>query len=123
MDAYQAIAGQYMQELMHVMAVVGGVIEYDNHVGRGSSEIFKPVPAEQQARGVKLLMMKGARPPMPILNRDVMNKIQPTGYADAMTSMQPMIPAGSCPTERFARCKTTKRDVSWSGLHRLESGG
>ncbi len=94
MDAYQAIAGQYMQELMHVMAVVGGVIEYDNHVGRGSSEIFKPVPAEQQARGVKLLMMKGARPPMPILNRDVMNKIQPTGYADAMTSMQSMILRG-----------------------------
>lgn len=94
MDAYQAIAGQYMQELMHVMAVVGGVIEYDNHVGRGSSEIFKPVPAEQQARGVKLLMMKGARPPMPILNRDIMNKIQPTGYADAMTSMQSMILRG-----------------------------
>ncbi|MBI1332646.1 MAG: DUF5117 domain-containing protein [Armatimonadetes bacterium] len=93
-DAYQALFSQWLTELMHVQALVGGVVEYDNHVGRGSDDIFQPVSAEQQAKAVKLLMMKGARPPMVILNPNVYDKISPTGYGDAMNSVQSIILRG-----------------------------
>ena len=93
-DAYQALVGQYLQELMHVQALVGGVIETDDHVGRGTGTIFHPVSADEQSRAVKLLMMQGARPPMAVLNPAVYDKIQPTGYADAMASVQSIVLRG-----------------------------
>lgn len=92
-DAYQAVYGQWMQELMHVQAMVGGVIEYDNHVGRGG-EIFKPVSAEQQHKAVTLLMTKGVRPPVKLLTPALASKIQPTGFSDSTTSAQSIILRG-----------------------------
>lgn len=92
-DAYQALVGQWLTELMHVQQMVGGVIEYDNHVGRGT-DIFKPVSADQQAKAVKLLMTKGARPPMVVLNPGVFSKIQPIGYTDAMAGVQSIVLRG-----------------------------
>jgi hypothetical protein len=79
---------------MHVQQMVGGVVEYDNHVGRGNGEIFKPVSAEQQAKAVNLLMMKGARPPMPLLSVGVSNKLQPTGYSDSLNTVQSIVLRG-----------------------------
>jgi hypothetical protein len=93
-EIYGSLVNQYITELMHVQQLVGGVIEHDDHVGRGSGQIFQPVPAAQQAKAVNLLMMKGARPPMPVLNPAVIGKIQPTGYADSMNSVQSIVVRG-----------------------------
>ena len=93
-EIYSSLVNQYLTELMHVQQLVGGVIEHDDHVGRGSGQIFQPVPAAQQAKAVNLLMMKGARPPMPVLNPSIMGKIQPTGYADSMSMVQSIVVRG-----------------------------
>lgn len=93
-EVYQNLVNQWLTESMHVMQMVGGVIEYDNHVGRGPSEIFKPVSAEQQSKAVRLLMTKSARPPKGFINPNVYNKIQPTGFADASSSFQNLVLRG-----------------------------
>ena len=93
-EVYNSIFNQYITELMHVQQMVGGVIETDNHVGRGTGQIFTPVSAAQQAKAVNLLMMKGARPPMPIQNSLVSQKIHPSGYADQMTTVQSIVLRG-----------------------------
>jgi hypothetical protein len=93
-EIYQSLMNQYLTELMHVQQLVGGVIETDNHVGRGPGAIFTPVPAAQQAKAVNLLMMKGARPSLAMVNSGVLNKIQPTGYVDAMNGVQSIVLRG-----------------------------
>ena len=94
MEVYSNLMNQYITELMHVQQLVGGVIEADNHVGRGPGPIFTPVSASQQAKAVNLLMMKGARPPMPILDNSVMSKLSPTGYSDSMNGVQSIVLRG-----------------------------
>ena len=93
-EVYGNLMNQYITELMHVQQLVGGVIETDNHVGRGPGAIFTPVSAAQQAKAVNLLMMKGVRPPMPLLSQAVMSKIQPTGYSDSMSGVQSIVLRG-----------------------------
>ena len=93
-EVYSSLLNQYLTELMHVQQLVGGVVENDIHAGRGNGAVFTPVSAEQQAKAVNLLMMKGARPPMAIQNPLVANKIQPTGYADSLTTMQSIVVRG-----------------------------
>ena len=93
-EVYSSLMNQYITELMHVQQMVGGVMETDNHVGRGPGVIFTPVSASQQAKAVNLLMMKGVRPPMPLLSQAVMSKIQPTGYTDSMSGVQSLVLRG-----------------------------
>ena len=93
-DAYQNLVSQWLTEIMHVQQMVGGVVETDNHVGRGPGEIFRPVSAAQQAKAVKLLLTKGARPPKTFVNPNIYNKIQPTGYSDAAGSFQSIVLRG-----------------------------
>lgn len=81
-----ALLQQRTLELFHTMALVGGVVETDYHVGRGG-DVFTPVSRAEQARAVKFLMSTGiARPPM-IYDPVIVNKISPDGVTDSSVSI------------------------------------
>jgi hypothetical protein len=93
-DMHGQLIQQWVTELMHVQQLVGGVVESDNHVGRGGEEIFKPVSAEQQAKAVQLLMTRGVRPSAAMINPKIFNKTKPTGFVDSIAGIQAMILRG-----------------------------
>jgi hypothetical protein len=88
---YSNLLQQWVTELMHVTQLVGGVVEYDNHVGRGSEQVFKPIEASQQAKAVKLLLTRGARPSSAMFNPKLTNRITPVGFVSGLSGVQSMI--------------------------------
>jgi hypothetical protein len=89
--AHNDLMQQWFTELSHVLQLVGGVVEYDNHVGRGSEQIFKPIDAAQQAKAVKLLLTTGVRPSSAMFNPNLTNRITPTGFVSSLNGLQSMI--------------------------------
>ena len=84
---YGALISQRMTEIIHVAELVGGVVETDYHYGHGDT-VFKPVPADQQRRAVKLIADKALHIPYALFNPAILNKIQPDGNLDSFTSTQ-----------------------------------
>jgi hypothetical protein len=93
-EAHGAIVQQWVTELMHVQQLVGGVVEYDNHVGRGNGQIFKPVDAAQQSKAVQLLVNRGARPSKLVFAPERYNKIAPSNFVGGLSGLQGMILRG-----------------------------
>ena len=75
---YAALRGQRLTELIHVLELVGGVVETDYHAGRGA-DVFQPVPAEQQAKAVQFILDHGFRMSPTMFPPKVLNKIEPEG--------------------------------------------
>jgi len=75
---YAALMGQRLTELIHVAELVGGVVETDYHAGRGN-DVFRPVPAETQARAVALIVDKGFNASPALYDPKILNRIMPDG--------------------------------------------
>lgn len=89
-DIYSELQTHRLMWLLHVVKQVGGVVEYDNHSGRGG-DVFKPVPKAQQDKAVKFLATTGLTMPPGMLNPEVLKKIQPEGYLSTANGMQTML--------------------------------
>jgi hypothetical protein len=85
-EMHGELIGQWMTEVMHVVRVVGGVVEYDNHVGRGG-DVFVPVAAAQQRKAVQLLMTRAVRPSAAIFDPKIFAKTRMTGFVSSANSM------------------------------------
>lgn len=88
---FNTLIGQWVTELNHCMPLVGGVVESDNHAGRGNGEIFKPVPAATQSRAVNLLVTRGIRPSSAMFSNQILSKITPNGGASIFANVQTSI--------------------------------
>ncbi len=77
-NMHSELLGQWSTELMHVVKLVGGVVELDSHVGRGA-DVFVPVSAEQQRKAVKFLVSRGIRPSSALFDPKIYKKIRPGG--------------------------------------------
>jgi len=84
------LIGQRMTELMHVAALVGGVVETDYHAGRGG-DVFKPISKDEQRRAVAFLMTKGIDRPAGLYDPALINKIQPDGVLDQSVAIPRML--------------------------------
>jgi hypothetical protein len=84
------LLNQRRTELFHVLRLIGGVVETDYHAGRGG-DVFAPVSRQEQSRAVKFLMTKGIEKPAGLFDARVVNKIQPEGVLQSVTSMSTMI--------------------------------
>ena len=82
-EMYQSLMVQRYRELAAVAKIVGGVEETRYQAGRGRAP-FKPVEAERQRAAVKFLIDKAWATPRPLLNREVLRRIAPSGGADAL---------------------------------------
>jgi hypothetical protein len=72
------LLNQRLTEILHVVPMVGGVVQTDYHAGRGG-EVFKPVPEARQAAAVHFLVTEGLQTPAILLRPEVLNRLQPTG--------------------------------------------
>ena len=82
-EMYQSLMVQRYRELAAVAKIVGGVEETRYQAGRGTVP-FKPVEAARQRAAVKFLIDKAWVTPRPLLDRDVLRRIGPSGGADAL---------------------------------------
>ena len=82
-EMYQSLMVQRYRELAAVAKIVGGVEETRYHAGRGTAP-FKAVEPARQRAAVKFLIERGWATPRPLLDREVLQRIGPTGGADAL---------------------------------------
>jgi hypothetical protein len=86
---FNELLGQRFTELMHVVALIGGVVETDYHAGRGG-DVFAPVSRERQMSAVTFLLSQ-LETPKSLFRPEILNKIQPTGYVSQMTGLHQML--------------------------------
>ncbi|MFN3649825.1 MAG: zinc-dependent metalloprotease [Armatimonadota bacterium] len=84
---YSAVVSQRNQELMHVVAVVGGVTETNYHAGRGGL-VYVPVDASQQRRAVQFLLKSGFSTPWDLLRKEILGRIEASGATDRVIVSQ-----------------------------------
>lgn len=99
---YAALMGQRLTELLHAGQLIGGVVETDYHAGRGT-DVFKPVPAAQQQRAVKLILDKGFHLPSSLFNPTILNKIRPDGSLDQFVGTEDLFLGYLLSGSRIAR--------------------
>lgn len=100
---HNALVGQWLTEIMHTMQVVAGVEELDTHHGRGSGQIFKPMPKSMQKRAVALLLSKGARPSKEMVNPRIITKITPGSGLSLLNQLQSLVLNGLFNESRLRR--------------------
>jgi hypothetical protein len=101
-EMYMQLLGQRMQELLHVVKLVGGVVQTDYHVGHGG-EVYRPVPKEQQAKAVRFLVENAFSTPRSLMVPDILNRIEFGGVADRMLRSQNVILNGMLSESRIQR--------------------
>jgi hypothetical protein len=84
------LMGQRMLELMHVVRLVGGVVETDYHAGRGN-DVFKPVDASKQRRAVQFLLSEGLRVQPELVDKSILGRIQPEGVVGMTTNTASLV--------------------------------
>jgi uncharacterized protein YebE (UPF0316 family) len=89
-EMYAALDRQRLTELMHVLKLVGGVVETDYHAGRGDA-VFVPTPKTQQAKAVRFLLANALTTPKDLLLPGVIARVEPYGVTDRVLSEQRLI--------------------------------
>lgn len=101
-EGYQALVGQRITELGHVIRLVGGVYDNDFHAGH-TDKVFEPVSKAKQREAVAFLLDKGLNFPKPLLNPAVLDKIEGNGQLDAATASADIIINGLLSESRIKR--------------------
>ncbi len=86
-EVYGVIVDQWTTELMHVTAMVGGVVQTDSHYGRGSAT-YAVLPAERQRAALRFLIARCFTTPADLLRPDILPRIEAAGAADRLLSSQ-----------------------------------
>ncbi|MFM7321522.1 MAG: zinc-dependent metalloprotease [Armatimonadota bacterium] len=102
-EMYDTVLGQRNQELRHVVAVVGGVIETNYHAGRGGAANYAPVSSARQRAAVKLLDQELFTTPKALVRPDIVLRFAPGGIPDRVLASQTMILSGLLVDSRLRR--------------------
>jgi hypothetical protein len=79
-EMFGRVVGQRTNELMHVAALVGGVVQTDYHHGRGRAT-YTPVPGDRQREAVRFLNANCFATPKDLLRGDILARIEASGAA------------------------------------------
>ena len=82
-ELYETLITQRHRELAAVAKLVGGVEETRYQAGRGTAP-FSPVPPARQRAAVKFLVERAFSIPRPLLDREVLMRISPSGDSDSL---------------------------------------
>jgi len=102
-EAYNTVMGQRGMELRHVLAVVGGMIENNQHAGQGTQVNYTPVPAGKQRAAVRLYNEQLFHTPAIMVRPDITRKFNASGIADAVLASQTGILSGLLQDSRLKR--------------------
>ena len=102
-EAYNTVLGQRDMELRHVVAVVGGIIETNQHAGQGTQVNYAAVPSGKQRAAVRLFNTQLFKTPASLIRADIVKKFSSTGIPERILSSQTNILAGLLQDGRLKR--------------------
>jgi hypothetical protein len=86
-ELYGRMLGQWVTELNHVAAIVGGYDSQQKHGGQEGVR-FVPVPKERQAAAVTFLNDHAFQTPMWAIKPEILRRIEPTGALERIRTNQ-----------------------------------
>ncbi len=89
-EMFDGLMGQFQMELIHVIAIIGGVVETDYHVGQGG-DVYQTVPKARQQAAMRHLIEYGFERPKELIPLPVLKRITPTGAAGILSRHQGMV--------------------------------
>ncbi len=85
--AYTRLLGQWVLEMNHVSAIVGGFDSQQKHGGQ-AGVLFTPIPKPRQVAAVQFLSANAFRTPAFLVNPEVLRRIEPAGALDRLRTAQ-----------------------------------
>ncbi len=77
-DLYGSLLGQWVREMGHVIALVGGFHSQQKHAGQDGVR-FEPVPYDRQSEAVGFLNRHAFRTPQFMVRKEILRRIEPDG--------------------------------------------
>jgi uncharacterized protein DUF4953/uncharacterized protein DUF5117/uncharacterized protein DUF5118 len=101
-EIYGRLLGQWVLEMNHVAALIGGFDSQQKHAGQEGVR-FVPVPKDRQAAAVKFLNENAFKVPAFALHADVLRRIEPSGALERLKISQQRVLTAVLNPARFGR--------------------
>jgi Met-zincin len=100
--AYTRLLGQWVLEMNHVSAIVGGFDSQQKHGGQ-AGVLFTPIPKARQVAAVQFLNAHAFQTPAFLVRPDVLRRIEPAGALDRLRTAQQRVLASLLSSARVLR--------------------
>jgi hypothetical protein len=100
--AYSRLLGQWVLEMNHVAAIVGGFASQQKHGGQ-AGVVFTPIPKARQVAAVQFLSAHALRTPRFLIDPAVLRRIEPAGALDRLRTAQQRVLANLLSSGRLLR--------------------
>jgi hypothetical protein len=100
--AYTRLLGQWVLEMNHVSAIVGGFDSQEKYGGQ-SGVVFTPIARARQVAAVQFLAGHAFRTPAFLVNPEVLRRIEPAGALDRLRTAQQRVLASLLSSARVLR--------------------
>jgi hypothetical protein len=100
--AYTRLLGQWVLEMNHVAAIVGGFDSQQKHGGQ-QGVVFTPIPKARQVAAVQFLSAHAFQTPGFLVNPEVLRRIEPAGALDRLRTAQQRVLASLLSSARVLR--------------------
>ena len=120
-QAYGRLLGQWVLELNHVAAIVGG-LDSQQKTGAQSGVVFTPIPKVRQQAAVAFLNANAFATPAFLVKPEILRRIEPAGQLDRLRTAQQRVldrccraraSCGSSKARRSTARRPTHRPTSW----------
>jgi hypothetical protein len=101
-ELYGRLLGQWVLEMNHVAALVGGFDSRQKHGGQDGVR-FLPIPRARQVAAVRFLNEHAFKPPSFALQPDVLRRIEPAGVLERLETAQQRVFGALLAPARMAR--------------------
>ncbi len=101
-EVYGRLLGQWVREMSHVAAVVGGFDTRQKVFGQDGLR-FVPIPRARQQEAMRFLNTHAFVPPMFMIRPDVLRRIEPAGALDRIRASQQAVLTALVADARIAR--------------------
>ncbi len=100
--AYTRLLGQWVLEMNHVSAIVGGFDSQQKHGGQ-AGVLFTPIPKARQVAAVQFLNAHAFQTPAFLVRPDVLRRIEPAGALDRLRTAQQRVLSSLLSSARVLR--------------------
>lgn len=101
-SVYARVLGQWVREMNHVTAVVGGMDTRQKVSGQDGVR-FVPLPRQRQVEAVRFLSANAFTPPAFLLKPEILRRIEPTGVLGRIGTSQQGVLAALLENPRISR--------------------
>lgn len=113
---YGAILGQWVREMNHVVAIVGGFDSQQKH-GDQEGVLYTPVSRERQAEAVTFLVENAFQTPGYFIRLDILRRIEPSGVLSRINNAQTRVLSSLLGASRLGRL-IEQNALDGNGLYR-----